>query len=95
MYWRMFKYTGQMNSLATNGISYTDFRKGYFFCVYDLSTSSKSGAANLIPSVRVGHIRTRVQFNEPLPLDITMLVLAEFPAVLFISKSGKIGSSFL
>jgi hypothetical protein len=26
MYWRMFKYTGQMNSLATNGISYSDFR---------------------------------------------------------------------
>jgi hypothetical protein len=26
MYWRMFKYTGLMNSLATNGISYSDFR---------------------------------------------------------------------
>ena len=91
----MFKYTGQMNTLTTNGISYSDFRKGYFFCVYDLSTSAKSGAANLIPSVRVGHIRTRVLFNDPLPIDITMLVLAEFPAVLFISKSGKIGSSYI
>jgi hypothetical protein len=32
MYWRMFKYTGQMNNLATNGISYSDFRycKNYF-----------------------------------------------------------------
>jgi hypothetical protein len=31
MYWRMFKYTGQMNSLATNGISYSDFRY-YIYC---------------------------------------------------------------
>jgi hypothetical protein len=69
--------------------------EGYFFCVYDLSTSAKSGGANLIPSIRVGHLRTRVLFNEPLPLDLTMLILAEFPAVLFISKSGKIGSSYI
>ena len=71
------------------------FRQGYFFCVYDLSTSFKAGGANLIPSIRIGHLRTRIQFNEPLPIDLTMLILAEFPSVLFIAKSGKVGSSFV
>lgn len=43
-YWRMFTFNGQMNSLVTNGISYSDFRQGYYFCVFDLTTSGKSGA---------------------------------------------------
>ena len=59
MYWRMFKFNGQLNSLFTNGISYDDFRNGYFFAVFDLSTSGKSGTNYVVPSIRVGHLRIR------------------------------------
>ena len=91
----MFTFNGQMNSLVTNGISYSDFRQGYYFCVFDLSTSGKSGARNLLPAIRVGHLRARVIFNEPLPLDLTMLMFCEFPSTMFLSKTGRIGSSYL
>jgi hypothetical protein len=59
-YFRMSYFTGQLNSLFSNGISYQDFRNGYFFAVYDFSTSGRSsGSSFLIPSIRVGHTRLR------------------------------------
>lgn len=58
-FFRMFSTNGQINSLFTNSISYDEFRKGYFFMCYDLSTSSKCGTNYLVPSIRVGHLRFR------------------------------------
>jgi len=55
----MFASNGQINSLFSNSITYEDFRNGYFFAVYDLSTSGKSNSNFLIPSIRIGHLRTR------------------------------------
>lgn len=68
---------------------------GYFFAVYDLSTSGRSGTNYVIPSIRVGHLRTKVTFNRGLPIDLTMLVYCEFPATLYLGKTGKVGSSFV
>jgi len=59
----MSYFTGQLNSLVSNGISYNDFRKGYFFAVYDLSTSGRGAGNNfIIPAVRVGHLRLRKEY---------------------------------
>ena len=59
-YFRMSYFTGQLNSLYTNGISYEDFLKGYFFAVYDLSTSGRgAGSSFIVPSSRIGHLRLR------------------------------------
>ena len=30
-YWKMFTFIGQMNTLVTNGISYSDFRYAYLY----------------------------------------------------------------
>jgi hypothetical protein len=51
-YWRLFQANGQINSLVTNGINYDDFRNGYFFAAFDLSTSGKSGTGFVVPSIR-------------------------------------------
>ncbi len=59
MFWRMYNCNGQLNSLATCGISYNDFKNGFFFAVYDLSTSGKCGTNFVIPAIRVGHLRMR------------------------------------
>ena len=34
------KFCGMMNTVNTNGITYNDFRNGYFFAVYDLRFDS-------------------------------------------------------
>jgi hypothetical protein len=59
MFWRMYNFNGQLNTLQSNGISYDDFRKGFFFAVYDLSTSGKCGTNYVVPAIRVGHLRLR------------------------------------
>jgi hypothetical protein len=51
-YWKLFQANGQINSMVTNGISYDDFRNGYFFAAFDLSTSGKSGTGFVVPSIR-------------------------------------------
>lgn len=75
--------------------SYDDFKGGYYFVVYDLSTSGKSGLSNLTPAIRVGHLRLRVLFNEPLPLDLTCLIHCEFPSTVFLNKSGGVTGTYL
>jgi hypothetical protein len=52
-----------MNELKFNLLY---FRRGYFFGVYDLSTSGKCGTNYLIPSIRVGHLRLRYPYNKTL-----------------------------
>ena len=68
---------------------------GFFFAVYDLSTSGKCGSNYVVPSIRVGNLRIRVFFNEAVNLDLTMLVYCEFPATLYIGKTGKLSGSYL
>ena len=70
-------------------------RKGFFFGVYDLSTSGKCGTNYVIPAIRIGHLRVRVVFSEALPIDLTMLLYCEFPATLYVGKTGKLGGSYL
>lgn len=91
----MYAFNGHLNSLHTCGISYDDFRRGNFFAVYDLSTSGKCGSNFVVPSIRIGHLRVKVQFNAALPIDLTMLAYCEFPNTLYIGKSGNVTTSFM
>lgn len=70
MYWRMMEFTGLNQSPFSNGISYEDFRKGYFMAVFDLTTSGHAGSSFLIPSVRMGHVRLNVEFSEAVPINL-------------------------
>lgn len=63
--------------------------------VYDLSTSGKCNSNFVIPSIRIGHLRIRVQFSIPLPLDLQMLVFCEFPSTIFIHKDGQISTRYI
>jgi hypothetical protein len=94
MFWRMYNCNGQLNSLATCGISYDDFKNGFFFAVYDLSTSGKCATNFVIPAIRVGHLRMRVQFSDTMPIDLTMILHCESPSTLYIGKGGKTTASY-
>ena len=39
-------------------------------------------------------ILSRVRFNKPIPLDLTAVVMAEYSAVMELSKSGQISVSY-
>lgn len=63
-------------------------RRGYFMSCYDLSTSSKCGTNYVVPTIRSGHLRIKVQFSEPMPIDLTMIMFCEFTGTLEITKDG-------
>lgn len=90
----MYATNGFINSINTCSLTYEDFKHGYYFACYDLTTSGRCGTNYVVPSIRVGHLRIHVQFNEPLPVDLTMLVFCEYPTTLFIHKSGKVTTRY-
>jgi len=95
MFYRMILFNGLANSPFSNGISYQDFRNGYFFATFDLTTSGKAGTNFVIPTVRLGHLRLNVQLNAPLNVDMTALLYCEFTSTLFIHKNGHVTSSYV
>lgn len=94
-FWRMYATNGFINTINSCSINYDDFKNGSYFACFDLTTSGHCGTNYVIPSIRVGHVRLHVQFNEPLPLDLTMLLFCEFPSTMFINKTGKITTRYI
>ena len=67
---------------------------GNFFCVYDLSTCSKSNVGFLVPSIRLGDLKFVVEFNKPLKHKVTMVIYQEHPALLTINHDRKVSLSY-
>lgn len=49
---------------------------------------------NIYAFINLGHMRLRIRFNEALPKDLTVIVLAEFPTHLELSKTGLVKTSY-
>ena len=93
-YCRLNYFLNFSDSLLSNSISYEDFLYGNFLCVYDLSTCSKSNVGFLVPSIRLGDLKFRVEFQNPLKHKVTMVVYQEHPALLTINKDRKVTMSY-
>jgi len=48
----------------------------------------------MIPSVRNGHYRMRIEFSGPTVEELILLLFCEFSQVLKISASGKVTTSY-
>ena len=86
------RFSGTKNILVTKILF---CRHGYYFVVNDLSTSGRSGSSNLIPAIRVGHLRLRVLFSEALPLDLACILHCEFPGTMYVNKTGHVTGSYI
>ena len=93
-YCRFNYFLNFSDSLLTNSISYKDFLNGNFFCVYDLSTCSKSNVGFLVPSIRLGDLKFTVEFNKPLKHKVTMIIYQEHPALITINNNRKVTLSY-
>lgn len=93
-YCRFQVFTNFYDSPFTNSISYEDFLKGNFMCVYDLSTCSKSNTSFIVPSIRLGDLKFVVEFHKPLKHKVTMVIYQEHPALLTINHARKVTNSF-
>jgi len=95
-FWKLYHNSGYTENLPFScSISYEDFKQGYYLAVFDLSTSSNCNSAGLTPAIRLGHLRVKITFSEPLPVDLTCLLHAEYPSALFLTKDGGITGTFI
>ncbi len=95
MFMRLHHYLGLTNTTTGNNLTLDEFHKGAFFCVYDLSTSAESYIDFVVPAVRLGALRLKVEFSTPTVEELTLLMYAEFPSLIEIDKFRRIKMSFL
>ncbi len=91
---RLHLFLGLLTSTTGNNLTLSEFHNGFFFVAYDLTTSSDASADYVIPAIRQGNLNLQVTFSEPTPLELTMIVYAEYPTVIKMDKNRQIGMSF-
>ena len=86
---------GLTNTTTGNNLTLDEFHKGAFFCVFDLSTCAESYIDFVVPAVRLGALRLKVEFSTPTVEELTLVMYAEFPSLIEIDKYRRIKMSFL
>ncbi len=95
MFMRLHHYLGFTDTTTGNNLTMEEFLGGAYFCVYDLTTASQSFLDFVIPSVRLGNLRLKVEFSSTTVEELTVLMYAEFPSLIQIDKFRRIKMSFL
>ncbi len=95
MFMRLHHYLGFTDVTTGNNLTMEEFLGGAFFCVYDLTTSSQSFLDFVVPSVRLGNLRLKLEFSSTTVEEMTLLMYAEFPSLIQIDKYRRIKMSFL
>ncbi len=95
MFLRLHHFLGFTNTTSGNNLTLDEFHRGAYFCVYDLSTCGESYIDFVVPSVRLGALRLKVEFSTPTVEELTLLMYAEFPSLIKIDKYRRIKMSFL
>ena len=62
---------GFMESRTGNSFDYEDFRNGFYFLFYDLSTGGQATDEYVVPGVRQGNLRLQMHFSSPLNPETT------------------------
>ncbi len=95
MFVRLHHYLGLTKSRTGNNVTLREFMGGAFLCAYDLSTNGQSAIDTVVPSVRLGNLRLKVEFSNTTVEELTLLMYAEFPSLIQIDKFRRIKSSFI
>lgn len=70
-------------------VDYTDFRKGNAIFAVDLTSDETSGASHFeLP--RNGNLSISIKFKNPLPTNVTCLMLAEFETLVTVDKNRQV-----
>ncbi len=93
-YIRMNHYLGFMNTRTGNSLTMTEFHKGFYFLVYDLTTSSQSGLQSAVSAVRTGTLQADFDFSCPTPNELTLLLFAEYSDLITIDKNRQVSMSY-
>lgn len=76
-----------------NNISRTDYPKGYALVAVDL-TPDLSSSASHISLTRTGSLRIDVNFAEPLPQSVTVIIFSEFDSLITVDKNRTVVTDY-
>ncbi len=93
-YMRLQYYQGFTSSGTGNNATYDEFMHGYYFLYFDLTTSLQAGLNDLIPAVRQGNLLLKIQFSAQLPIEVTLILYAEYPSLMRMDKNRQISLSY-
>ena len=91
---RLNLFLGLLSSTTGNNLTLGEFLNGFFFVVFDLTTSSDAAADFVVPAVRQGNLNLQVTFSGATPLELTLIVYAEYPTLIKMDKFRQIRMSF-
>ncbi len=94
MFIRLQNVLGFTKTRTGNNLTRVDFHNGYFFAAFDLTTSANSAMNFLVPSVRLGNLRLRVEFSTTIEEEMTVLIYSEFPSLLTIDQYRRISMTY-
>ena len=86
-YLSLFTGLGSYNSDEGNYISRSDYPRGYTLYLFDIDGKRGKDFLNLI---KKGHTRLNLNFSEPTPIPITVIIYAHFPTILQIDESRTV-----
>ncbi len=93
-YIRLNLFLGLLTSTTGNNLTLDEFLNGFFFVAFDLTTSSDATAEFVIPAVRQGNLNLQVTFSEATPIELTLLIYAEYPTLIKMDKNRQIRMSY-
>ncbi len=91
---RLQYYQDFTSSGTGNNATYDEFMHGYYFLYFDLTTSLQAGLNDLIPAVRQGNLLLKIQFSAQLPIEVTLILYAEYPSLMRMDKNRQISLSY-
>ncbi len=92
---RLHHNLGFTKSRTGNNLTLREFMGGAYLCAYDLSTNGQSAIDSVIPSIRLGNLRLKVEFSATTVEELTLVMYAEFPSLIQIDKFRRIKTSFI
>ncbi len=93
-YIRMNHYLGFMSTRTGNALTLTEFHKGMYLLVYDITTSSQAGLQSAVSAVRTGTLQAEFNFSCPTPKELSLLLFAEYSDLITIDKNRMVSMSY-
>jgi hypothetical protein len=94
-FYRLYDSLGMTDSPFSSSISYDLFKSGAYLKMYDLSTGGKCNMPYVIPQVRNGMFRLKVQFSDKLPFEIMAVLICEYASTMQFTPDNKVSLSYL
>ena len=89
-YFRLFNILNQDHGKNACSLTFKEFVDNYTLLIYDFTSSLNESPPHLLPLVKSGNLRVKLEFNKPATSPLNILCFLEMQSAIEIHKNGKI-----